>query len=528
MSIIGKVYATAEYPSTPVGFYFWTKESGLLNPFDIVKADNAYAVVESISHTSDAPSLLAEYYSNGMGNPESLSDVERVKMTSVWARLLVRFDNTGGVLNDFSPVAVGTKVETCKDTNEICKALQMPEDGIPVGSISMYNGDKALIVPLRIDKKFLIGPDSAHVNVSGISGLAAKTSYLMFLLNAIRQKDADNDTAFIIFNVKGKDLMNISRKSEMLENEQEERLIRAYRGLGLKTEPICNVTYFVPGGKNYGEAKEYEFTLEECKDELKFFFEDDDSGTMESCCEYVIGKIGDKVSDWDGLLDKDSYVETNDGGKNISGIQDRSWDKFLRVLRTRIKSSAAKDMFVKVLSGYDLSNYIRDEIKGGDTMVVDVAPLDNGNQSFVFGTVLQAAVKLMEEKRRDNNVNPVPSKIIFFFDELNKYVSSDSYFPALKSLLLDITERGRSLGLILFGAEQFLSAIHPRIKGNCATFVYGRTPMSELAASDFSGLPNTYRNMIPGLTPGQMVFCNASLRAPVRIEFPEEVFEREK
>lgn len=43
-------------------------------------------------------------------------------------------------------------------------------------------------VKVDINDKFLIGPDGAHLNVSGISGLACKTSYTMFLLNALQQK----------------------------------------------------------------------------------------------------------------------------------------------------------------------------------------------------------------------------------------------------------------------------------------------------------------------------------------------------
>lgn len=527
--IIGKVYATADTPSTPIGFYFWTKETGLLNPFDIIKAgdgaDAAYAVVERISHTSDAPDLLTEYLSNGMGDPEVLSDVKRIKMTSVWARLLGRFDDHGDLRDDISPVPVGTEVQICND-KEIIKALNMPGHGIPVGSVSMYNTNHTVTIPLLVDKRYIIGPDGAHLNVSGVSGLAAKTSYLMFLLNAIRQNDKNDDTAFIIFNVKGRDLMNIDKKS--IDKEIENR----YVDLGLKAEPIGNVKYFVPGGRkdNKQDATEYVFTLKECKDELKFLFESDETGTMDSCCSYVKDKMGGSINNWGGLI-KTFYETIKDEIKDTYGIQERSWNKFMRVLNTRIGDENLfknDDLPEKDKNLKDLSNYIMYNLKGGETMVIDVEPLDNNIQSFVFGTVLQAAEWLKEKKcPRNGKEDAVPSKIIIFFDELNKYVSSDSNFPALKNLLLEITERGRSLGLILFGAEQFLSAIHPRIKGNCATFVYGRTPVSELAASDYSGLPETYRNMIPSLSPGQMIFSNASLRAPVRIRFPKEVFERE-
>jgi hypothetical protein len=44
------------------------------------------------------------------------------------------------------------------------------------------------------------GPESAHVNISGISGLATKTSHAMFLLQSILQKIDPSQVAVIIMN----------------------------------------------------------------------------------------------------------------------------------------------------------------------------------------------------------------------------------------------------------------------------------------------------------------------------------------
>ena len=78
------------------------------------------------------------------------------------------------------------------------------------GYLQMYKGEEAIKVKVVLDSHFLIGPDGAHMNVSGISGLAAKTSYSMFLLRAIQQKfrsDDNESVAFVFFNVKGRDLI---------------------------------------------------------------------------------------------------------------------------------------------------------------------------------------------------------------------------------------------------------------------------------------------------------------------------------
>lgn len=57
-------------------------------------------------------------------------------------------------------------------------ALGIPEmeNPIPVGIIKTTNGLK---VPVSLDYSYIIGPDTAHVNASGISG-NKKTSYFYF------------------------------------------------------------------------------------------------------------------------------------------------------------------------------------------------------------------------------------------------------------------------------------------------------------------------------------------------------------
>ena len=67
---------------------------------------------------------------------------------------------------------------------------------IPAGYIRMYDGSNAKLLPVNFNSHFLIGPEGAHLNISGISGLASKTSYAMFLMKAIQdvymQKQDEN------------------------------------------------------------------------------------------------------------------------------------------------------------------------------------------------------------------------------------------------------------------------------------------------------------------------------------------------
>jgi len=70
--------------------------------------------------------------------------------------------------------------------------------------------------------------------------------------------------------------------------------------------------------------------------------------------------------------------------------------------------------------------------------------------------------------------------------------------PILKQIL-DITERGRSLGIVLFSAEQFKRAIYDRVKGNCSTHAYGRTNAIEISKKGYRFIPGVYKNMMTRL-----------------------------
>ena len=156
-------------------------------------------------------------------------------------------------------------------------------------------------------------------------------------------------------------------------------------------------------------------------------------------------------------------------------------------------------------------------------MVVDIAHLDLNTQSFVFGSVARAIYDLKLGAERSD----IPDKIIMFIDELNKYASTDvpKSSPILKQLL-DIAERGRSLGIIMFGVEQFRSAIVDRVKGNCATHAYGRTNAIEVAKSDYHFIPKVYQNMMTRLSPGEYIISNPALRSLVNVKFPRPVYKQ--
>ena len=114
-------------------------------------------------------------------------------------------------------------------------------------------------------------------------------------------------------------------------------------------------------------------------------------------------------------------------------------------------------------------------------------------------------------------------------DELNKYESKDTSknSPILRQIL-DVAERGRSLGIVLFGAEQFRSNIHPRVQGNCSTFAFGRTNVIETTTKDYSALPATYKSILTRLEQGEYIIQNPIFRTLLKIRFPKPIYKQFK
>ena len=73
-------------------------------------------------------------------------------------------------------------------------------------------------------------------------------------------------------------------------------------------------------------------------------------------------------------------------------------------------------------------------------------------------------------------------------DELNKYAPREGSSP-IKEVLLDIAERGRSLGIILIGAQQTASEVERRIVSNSAIRVVGRLDPAEAGAPSTGSCP---------------------------------------
>src|SRR5436190_16970467 len=87
-------------------------------------------------------------------------------------------------------------------------------------------------------------------------------------------------------------------------------------------------------------------------------------------------------------------------------------------------------------------------------------------------------------------------------------------------MLLDLAERGRYLGLVLFSAQQFRSQVHRRVVGNSGTALYGRMDSEELATPGYATLTPTTRTKLSTLDKGELMVRHPHFTQPVFVRFP--------
>src|SRR5439155_21251984 len=95
-------------------------------------------------------------------------------------------------------------------------------------------------LPVYGNLEFLDGSRGAHVNISGISGVATKTTYALFLLYGLFNAHVlaqPHATHAIVFNVKGEDLLYLDKPNTRLTDDDRHK----YEALGLPVGPFAAV-----------------------------------------------------------------------------------------------------------------------------------------------------------------------------------------------------------------------------------------------------------------------------------------------
>lgn len=412
--------------------------------------------------------------------------------------------------------------------------------------------------PAYLNFEFINGERGAHVNISGVSGVATKTSYALFLLHAIFKSAALGshraNTKALIFNVKGEDLFFLDQPNNRLKATD----IEEYQQLGIPVEPFRDVRFCaVPrkGTKNVDPHLDqrsenisvYLWGLREvCRDRLfSFLFagEDLERGNL----TYLVANVEEKLA---RLAEENDLEDKKANRKNgvhldVEPFGDRD-QKRIETFRDLIAFLEAKliedpdnswlgrntggtaEALIRRLWGIreELGHLIRGDLPpetvakyqldplaaAHQLTVVDINKLGNKAQKFVVGVLLQ---KLFSEKEKRGQ-NPV---VFIVLDELNKYAPRDGRSP-IKNLLVEIAERGRSLGIILIGAQQTASEVERRVVGQAAIRVVGRLDSAEAERPEYNFLTGACRQRSLLLKSGSMFIHQPEVPFPLLVNFP--------
>jgi DNA helicase HerA-like ATPase len=396
--------------------------------------------------------------------------------------------------------------------------------------------------PIYMDLDFLDGSRGAHVNISGISGVATKTTYALFLLYSLFHSEVlgpyRTNTKAIVFNVKGEDLLHLDKPNSKLTPDQ--RL--EYERLGLPAGPFESVGLWAPvapkaggqaipdtGGRKQG-VNAYYWTIREFIREgyLKFLFAE---------AENERSQIADLVARVESFLDREAEDDPeHDATVTINGTLIQSFEQLVEHIITELDDDSspwrgrmaegtiaafqrrletARFRVGHLIWGREAENPSAHRIDwdASQVTVIDIHNLHDRAKRFVTGVVIK---KLFEHKERQGQRLPLTFLVL---DELNRYAPRDGWSP-IKEVLLDVAERGRSLGMILVGAEQTASEVERRVIANSAFRVVGRLDTAEAERSEYGFMPAVTRARASILKPGSMILQQPHVPIPMQISFP--------
>ena len=214
--MVGRVLGTRD--STPLEFWVGVGDGEFIQLDDVVALERVLPTGELVRMYGSVGQVIARHEGARFDSdvfliedgilPAEVSEAAQVTAT--------RFEP-----EVFVPPRPGQPVRIAEDEErERALFFDQMERRFPVGVTR--NGD-----PLWVNFEFLNGERGAHVNISGISGVATKTSYATFLLHSLFTSGvlgtASVNTKALIFNVKGEDLLHLDRVNSRLTDDERRR-----------------------------------------------------------------------------------------------------------------------------------------------------------------------------------------------------------------------------------------------------------------------------------------------------------------
>lgn len=432
--------------------------------------------------------------------------------------------------------------------SDIAKATRSDklEWPIPAGLIPVPGGDYACVM---FDGDNLLGPESAHLCIGGLSGQAAKTSYAGFLLkNSLEYgKKFNTSVAALVINVKGDDLVNLDSPPAP-GYELTAADLAMYEAMGVSPTPFDDVKVYsprLPAGllrrdgplTNSSNPKAIPFfwDLDMVWNYLDYFFpwmyEDEKLMSFFADFEKLVLRPNkkDRNSSW-GNDKVDTFDKFDDWiGRIIAqGEEDGTsvpWRSHHVATLSKIRRmiGALPNRCNGLLAGGS-ADHITDDIpvndwKAGHVMVVDIANLTSDIQAVVIARTCERL--LSHAQKGELGVD----HLIIFLDELNQFAPANGSDGAIKKILRKIASQGRYANISLWGAAQKLSKIDEMVRDNAATRALGISADGELSSGIYGKLSGGISEKIATLDKGSMALWHATFRSALIIKFPRPAWQ---
>jgi DNA helicase HerA-like ATPase len=576
--VIGRVAPTINTPATPTEFTFWTEDDENIHveigSLVTARGENGVRVtglVSEIHALTDIENVLDSYYAHAFGKPSEEMPTRLPMVMSAKVEVVRRSDGRTEPVRGTWPVFFAT----AKEIREAYGAEISSEHEVLAG---FTYDDQYNPVPISFDARYVLGYEAAHVNISGASGVATKTSYALFLLYSLLaySEKHNGSVAAIAFNVKEADLMfidNLPRNWEELEKWEQYGIIgqsirlwkQARDNFGV--DPIRwkkegKFKFFAPQHFNPkgGVLSQRQQDIEEFNYSLKTLIE---AGVGSLYTLFDVDDLDDKAL---AFIASMSEVAANpdDEEESKRTVRERSFLTFEKLIKkveqalrggkkdggersdwfnfggtTHHKSTAYKILNrmkhaidnqlrgVIVKSENDDKPIPVDEIRPGQLWVVDLTQLSDKGQRLVFQTIVRTVFRKLEERKSleiagqlSGELREFPRHIVIFVDELNKFVPSGREYSALKGEIVEMAARGRSIGMSLIGAQQLASKVDEEVLANTSTFAVGRSHAIEIRKPPYAWLAEGLKEKAMILDKGWMLIWHCLHKRPVLIHFP--------
>ena len=525
--MVGRVLGTRD--STPLEFWVGVSEGEFLQLDDVIALERILPTGEPIHVYGTVGQVIARHEGARFDSDVFLIEqgILPGEVTEAAQVTATRFEP-----EVFVPPRPGQPVRIAEG-EERDKALffDRMERKFPVGLAR--NGE-----PLWVNFEFINGDRGAHVNISGISGVATKTSYATFLIHSLFTSGvlgkAAVNTKALVFNVKGEDLLHLDRVNSRLDDEHRLR----YSELGLPSTPFDSVALFAPPRIDDSRAMA---DVASRSDVTSFFWT-----THEFCSEDLLPFLFADAEDdraqyttvvYNVMAELRKAEPTETGAAVVDGVKVATFRELADLITERVQSDEHRhrwagpaigtgtiNAFVRRLqaSVRHVGRLVRADVADPErhrvtldhqVTVVDLHNLNDRAQRFVVGVTLKRA---FEDKERGGQADEL---LLVVLDELNKYAPREGSSP-IKDVLLDVAERGRSLGIILIGAQQTASEVERRIIANSSIRVVGRLDSAEAAREEYGFLPAVHRQRATIVKPGTMILSQPELPVPLVLQFP--------